>query len=424
MSKKQPKTPDFDGDFSFLGQPPAQQDVPEPVAELPVIAPDPVETPEVPDDSQSPGDLASDAGEPKTAASTSTSEVTLQNEKTDHMNKRSGPSPDFSGDFSFLNNSPQTPEPAIDLSSAVRAEVTAENVESSDAEAGPGTAADVPPAMPTVAQSSSSKTTPAAEPADVEAAASSVPTRRANSISVPVWFPSYTAALTLLMLFLLSTGRIHLSSNHVLESLPDVRPLASNEFQEVKANQQLPRGHVLALGESRRFGDVVVTPLKVTREALQFEDFLTGKPAPTLTTLPAYKLYLRFENVSAHAAFPPWDAALMSHRFPPFTDDLNTLANSFLSQVSEPSDEFPERLLNYMQTMDSNFVLTGQNAGKVVAPGESLETWIASEPIPDDWNPAGPLRWRVQFRKGVNSATKNGVTTLIDVNFNVSEISG
>ena len=77
-----------------------------------------------------------------------------------------------------------------------------------------------------------------------------------------------------------------------------------------------------------------------------------------------------------------------------------------------------------MQTMDSNFVLTGQNAGKVVAPGETLETWIASEPIPDDWNPAGPLRWRVQFRKGVNSATKNGVTTLIDVNFNVSEISG
>jgi hypothetical protein len=389
-----------------------------------VIAPDPVETLEIPAESQSPGDLASDAGEPQTAASTSTSEVTPQNEETDLMSNRSSPSPDFSGDFSFLNNSPKAPEPALDLSSAVRAEVPAENVESNDAEAGFGTAAEVPLDVPPVAQSASSQTTPAAEPADGEAEVSSVPTRRANTISVPAWFPGYTAALTLVMLFLLLTGRIHLSSNHVLESLPDVRPLAPNEFQEVKATQQLPRGHVLALGESRRFGDVVVTPLKVTRETLQFEDFLTGKPAPTLTTPPAYKLYLRFENVSGNAAFPPWDAALMSHRFPPFTDDLNTLANSVLFQVSEPSDEFPERLLNYMQTMDSNFVLTGQHAGKVVAPGETLETWIASEPIPDDWNPAGPLRWRIQFRKGVNSATKNGVTTLIDVNFSVSEISG
>lgn len=112
----------------------------------------------------------------------------------------------------------------------------------------------------------------------------------------------------------------------------------------------------------------------------------------------------------------------MSHRFPPFTDDLNTLANSFLSQAAAESDEFPERLLNYMQTMDSNFLLTGQNAGKVIAPGESLETWVASEPIPEDWAPTGQLRWRIQFRKGVNRASKNGVTTLIDVNFNVSEV--
>ena len=362
-----------------------------------------------------------------------------ENAEKDLTGQRSGPSPDFRGDFSFLNHSAEAP-PSLPRSSRadrspddVEPEVSAQAgdagataiVVTADSPPGPSVAAATGRARPLKATPKAAvKPTAKSDPVSAEAEASAVPPRRANTISVPAWFPGYTAALTLLMLFLLFTGRIHLSSNHVLESLPDVRPLAANEFQEVKASQKLPQGHMLALGESRRFGDVVVTPLKVTREPLQFEDFLTGKPAPTLTTPPAFKLHLRFENVSGSTAFPPWDAALMSHRFPPFTDDLNTLANSFLSQVTEPADEFPERLLNYMQTMDSNFVLTGQNAGKVVAPGETLETWIASEPIPEDWNPKGPLRWRVQFRKGVNSASRNGVTTLIDVNFDVSEISG
>ncbi|MEY3174111.1 MAG: hypothetical protein RLZZ436_2025 [Planctomycetota bacterium] len=337
------------------------------------------------------------------------------------MNKRSSQSPDFSGDFSFLSDTPAAPQPLPDLSGQNEsAEPVPVSVEPPILV--PVTTASTP--EPTAAQPVTAAA-PAGDTSEGDTSAgeaSAVPPRRANNISVPAWFPGYTAAITLVMLFLLLTGRIHLSSNHVLESLPDVRPLAPNEFKEVKASRQLPRGHVLALGESRRFGDVIVTPLKVTREPLEFQDFLTGKPAPTLTTPPAYKLHLRFENVASDVAFPPWDAALMSHRFPPFTDDLNTLANSFLSQAAAESDEFPERLLNYMQTMDSNFLLTGQNAGKVIAPGESLETWVASEPIPEDWAPTGQLRWRIQFRKGVNRASKNGVTTLIDVNFNVSEV--
>ncbi|MFM7058396.1 MAG: hypothetical protein ACKO2P_15880 [Planctomycetota bacterium] len=349
----------------------------------------------------------------------------------DAMNKRSGPSSDFSGDFSFLNNSPETSQALPELSETSQSASSFEPegpASADDDEANVAVVAAAAPSAPPVAAATgrpgTAKAAEKADPLEGDSEASAVPTRRANTIAVPAWFPGYTAALTLIVLFLLLTGRIHVSSNHVLESLPDVRPLAANEFQEVKASQKLPKGHMLALGESRRFGDVVVTPLKVTKEPLQFEDFLTGKPVPSLTTSPALKLHLRFENVSGGMAFPPWDAALMSHRFPPFTNDLNTLANSFLSQVSEPADEFPERLLNYLQTMDSNFVLTGQNAGRVVAPGETLETWIASEPIPDDWHPEGQLRWRVQFRKGVNRASGNGVTTLIDVNFQVSDISG
>ena len=263
-------------------------------------------------------------------------------------------------------------------------------------------------------------------PDAVETIAEGAPvlTRRPGTIAVPAWFPGYTAAITLVLLFLLFTGRIQLSANHPLESLPDVRPLAPNEFQPVQEDIKLPEGHDLGLGESRRFGDVLVTPVKVSRAPLEFQDFLSGKPEPKLTTTPALRLHLKFENLAADIAFPPFDAALMSHRFQPEASELSILANSFLSVPPDAQNEFPRRLLHYPQTMDSNFVLTGQNAGKVVAPGESLETWVATVPLPDGWSHTGPMRWRVQFRKGINRTSRNGVTTLIDVNFNSTDIQG
>jgi len=354
--------------------------------------------------------------------------------EADEMNKRSGQAEDFSGDFGFLNTVATTPQQAgpipapesnqSDSSAAPESNPVVADSESADPviNSTPATIT-TPVSMSSGGRASATSATSSDSTATADAVdSSSAPTRRGNTIPVPAWFPGFTAALLIIVLFLLFTGRIHLSADHVLESLPDVRTLAPGEFQEVKASIAVPPGHVLALGESRRFGDVLVTPVKVTREPLEFQDFLTGKLVPSLTTPPALKLHLRFQNVSRKMAFPPYDAALMSHRFPPFSNDLNTLANSFLAEVTLAAEEFPERLLNYMQTMDNNFVLIGQNAGKVVAPGETLETYVASEPVPDDWNPTGRLRWRVQFRKGVHHKSKNGVTTLIDVHFNVTDI--
>ena len=81
----------------------------------------------------------------------------------------------------------------------------------------------------------------------------------------------YAIALTLLLLGMLLTGRMSLFRNHTLESLPDLRPLAPREFRKVPDGAKLPDGHVLRLGESRRFGDVVVTPVRLTKEPLQFQ---------------------------------------------------------------------------------------------------------------------------------------------------------
>ncbi len=232
----------------------------------------------------------------------------------------------------------------------------------------------------------------------------------------------YAVAVTMILLFLFLTGKVNLFGTHPLESLPDIKPLAPNEFKRVPENAALPDGHVLKLGESRRYGDVVVTPVKVTREPLTFEEFRTATAAPDLATEPVLRLWLQFKNVAEGYAFAPFDADLMSSRFPQLAVDESAQVNSFL-RLNKGDEK--ARVLNFLQSSDSNFVLTGQNSGKLIAPGEELLTFVASE----EMLPAlvgssdTTASWRVQFRKGVNVDSGNGVTTLIDVAFSLSDIS-
>lgn len=103
-------------------------------------------------------------------------------------------------------------------------------------------------------------------------------------------------AVCLGLLYFVATSRAR-----QLESLPDVVPPQKNgEISRVLVppDAALPPGHVLALGESRRFGDLLVTPLKVTREPLAFAHYRgEGKREPAGEVL---KLWLKFENVGTH----------------------------------------------------------------------------------------------------------------------------
>lgn len=259
----------------------------------------------------------------------------------------------------------------------------------------------------------------------------------------------YAIALTLLFLGLLITGRMSLFGNNALESLPDLRPLAPNEFRKVPDGAELPDDHVLRLGESRRFGDVVVTPVRLSREPLQFQGFLSGAIEEKLTTVPVLKLWLTFENVSDEAfdtlvydhdgvklwltfenvsddyAFPPFDAGLMSNRTPVDSKDAATLANTFLTIGIPSGDSATTRRLNFLHTMDNNFVIVGQESAKVLLPGESLTTFIASSDEEGEFNAedSTPFVWRVQFRKGVHVSSGNGVTTLIDIEFSGADVA-
>lgn len=241
---------------------------------------------------------------------------------------------------------------------------------------------------------------------------------------LPAGLLGYAIAVTLLLLFCLLTGRLSFRANHALESLPDLRPLGPNEFLKVPDGTELPTGHLLKPGESKRFGDVVITPLRITREPLRFEGFLNRTAEDTLTTSPVLQLWVRFENLSDEYSFPPFDSGLMSHRSPPAGTDPSTIANSFL-QVNEASGTEPIRILNFLQSLDSNFLIIGQNSGKVLAPGESMEACFASSTDIQNvkLDDSTKLTWRIQFRKGVHVDSGHGVTTLVDVAFTGSDIT-
>ncbi|MCA9083517.1 MAG: hypothetical protein KDA81_05655 [Planctomycetaceae bacterium] len=233
----------------------------------------------------------------------------------------------------------------------------------------------------------------------------------------------YAAALTLLVAFLIATGRLSLTGAHPLESLPDIKPLESNEYKQVPADASLPNGHTLTIGQSQRFGDVIFTPVKVTREPLKFVSMFTGAADDQMTTSPVLKLWFEVTNAEdSGKAFPPWDVALMSHRSPAESTDESTKANSFL-MVLKNGDETETRVLNYLHPALSNFDITDQNSRKVLQPGEKMTTFVASSPDVSHYSDATGYRWRIQLRKGVSDQHAWGVTTLIDVEFTADEIS-
>jgi hypothetical protein len=349
------------------------------------------------------------------------------------------------GDFSFLTN-PQSPVPnppqTPDSESLLRANL---EHEPTAAKATPDPAVETVrdeqpvlserPVEPQVANrdSESVTTKPVTKVASkVESPASSSETAAANEATLSNGTrgrPSsgllgYAIAVTLLLLFCLVTGRLTFRANHTLESLPDLRPLGPNEFLRVPDGTELPTGHLLKPGESKRFGDVVITPVRITREPLQFEGFLNKTVEESLTTSPVLQLWVRFENVSDEYSFPPFDSGLMSHRSPPAGTDQSTIANSFL-HVNEAADAEPIRILNFLQSLDSNFLIIGQNSGKVLAPGESMEACFASSTDIQNvkLDESTTLTWRIQFRKGVHVGSGHGVTTLVDVAFTGSDIT-
>lgn len=229
---------------------------------------------------------------------------------------------------------------------------------------------------------------------------------------------SYASAVTIVLVYLLFIAR-----NNALESLPDIKPPSGKKgefaWKYIPPKSNVAPGHVLALGESRRFGNVKVTPLKVTRGIARFEHF-SGQPGmDRIPTNPLLKLWVKFENVSRDQPFVPLDAYLL------FTRDDGNLgdsvkANCFVGLESDRKQgKMPYTHFDRL-AVTSEFRIIGQNLDHVLNPGESMETFIPSEEAASTLD--GDLVWRVQFRKGLNPSSLRGVNTLIDVRFSSKDI--
>ncbi len=225
---------------------------------------------------------------------------------------------------------------------------------------------------------------------------------------------SYASAITIALLYLL----FHRGAS-LLESLPDVPPLQEGELLRlVPVEAEMPSGHTLALGQSQRFGNIVVTPLRVVREPLAFEHFSGRDDLTKPETEPVIKLWVRFSNVSREQSIAPLDSELLFTRdFRPETGE--TRANQFVCSLDTKLAS-GEPMFVYDHSPTDEFDLVDQQLGQVLQPGESYETYIpTTEDALDSLN--GELIWRVHFRKGY-SPKGFGVTTVVEVKFDQQSI--
>ncbi len=250
--------------------------------------------------------------------------------------------------------------------------------------------------------------------------------RAARKAVVPqIWFVvalSWASAATLLLVWtLMQVGGVNPDQ---LESLPDIKPDVSRDGvvqpKLVPQHAQMPVGHTLKLGESQQFGNLKVTPLRVTREPLtlvNFSDATRTKPNPE-TVL---KLWLKFEHVSGNLPVTPLGRDLVFARYMSSKGGgRQERANNFVCRVSDKNSGDVVFVYNHVVT--DVWDLKGQNVDRELQPGESFETFIPCEPE-GVASLSGDLVWRVHFRKGRNPQSKRGVTTLIEVVFSSGQIT-
>jgi hypothetical protein len=209
-----------------------------------------------------------------------------------------------------------------------------------------------------------------------------------------VLLAGYACAVTIALIWLWWTrGRVH-----PLESLPDLVPKTAAYV--IEESTPLPPEHTLRLGETRRFGNLEVTPLRVTRGPVMVVSVSDGdEESPNVESgMPVLKLWLRIRNVS----------------------DDQTI-RTFVCRADQKRRDGDRVLVYYLTREERELALQGQQADRELGPGETYETFIAtSERGIEELN--GDLVWRVHFRKGLNPASRRGVTTLIEVTFHSDAI--
>ncbi len=309
---------------------------------------------------------------------------------------------------------PATPEAAISAESAPPGEVVV------PAESAPTSVAAGEPASSDERAADAAAEGPTQVEAPSVAAGRSANGRRAAVIVVSsvvlITLVSYASAITLLCLYLVMTRPSTLD-------LPDLAPPSKSKkvttLIYLPPGKLLPPSNQMQLGETRQFGSVRVTPVRVTRGLVAFSYYKPEEDEARAPEGPVLKLHLRFDNVSRDQEFTPLDWPLVYTKEPNRKEYGLFKANNLVFNVADR--DRPSKHVYIFDIPSSEWLLREQNLDHELPPGDSLETFIPTT-AHDIEALSGDLVWRVHFRKGYNPTSFRGVTTLIEVLFKSSDI--
>lgn len=230
---------------------------------------------------------------------------------------------------------------------------------------------------------------------------------------------SYASAVTLACAYLVINRPSTLDLPDIAE--PKAKGNKKVTLQYLPPEKQIPATNILHLGESRRFGSVRVTPIRVTRGMVQFLFHDAEQEEERAPEGPVLKLHLRFDNVSRDQDFAPLDRQLVFTRESDSTEYGVFKANNFVCNAGERAKLARHVFAFEASPNDISWRLKDQNLDLEIGPGEWLDTYVATSDEHLD-NLSGDLVWRVHFRKGYNRQSFRGVTTLIEVLFKSTDI--
>ena len=198
-------------------------------------------------------------------------------------------------------------------------------------------------------------------------------------------------------------------------NLPDVVPQQTAEgkisFNYYAEDAVMPSGHRLQLGETQRFGYLEITALKVTQGPVLIADEYGEDPS-----LPVLKLWLKIKNVSDNQTFAPFGRTLARTR-----SRQHNRANVFVCRADQKRRDGDKVFMYDLDVEETQIALKGQNIDRALKPGESYNTFLATDEEGID-SLKGDLVWRVHVRKGYNPVSKWGITTLFEINFHRDQV--
>ena len=181
-----------------------------------------------------------------------------------------------------------------------------------------------------------------------------------------------------------------------LESVPKIV-----DSSPVGVLPPLPAENVASLGNTIRLGELEVTPLDIVATPLDLVRSI--EPADwRREESPALVLRLKLKNISADHAFAPLERRFCASR------RAAVDRSSIVTSQGKSINLFP-------LAVDSEWSIVGQEFPSL-EPGESVETFIASEPGAAD-RLTDDMTWRVRLRIGPYR------TDVLGVRFNKSDVA-